>query len=103
MRPEEIRRLELFLPHVAKALEISRPMALLESRFHAVLDALDHLHLGVAILADSGTLVIANSPARQILEMDDGLYLNSKAGLTAKRETDQSLLRQAIQEAAATA
>ena len=103
MREEEKQLMAIFLPHVAKAIEISRPMVLLEKRFRAVLDALDHFHVGVAVLADSGALVIANSAARQILELEDGLYLNSKAVLTATRKTDQATLQQAIQKATATA
>ncbi len=102
MRGEDMRQLELLLPHIAKAIEISRPMSLLEQRFSAVLDALDHFHVGVVILSESGSKVIANSEAQRILELTDGVQISSGGKFVAERESDQALLQQAIAKATKT-
>ena len=45
----------LFLPHIAKTVELIRPFMVLKSRFQAVMAALDRFHIGVFILSPTTT------------------------------------------------
>lgn len=98
MRPSELDELRLLLPHVARALEISRPIALLERRFHAVLDALDHVHIGVLVVTAQRSVVIANQEARRILEADDGLSVDANGLLAASSIAADAQIQQLLEE-----
>lgn len=93
----------LFLPHLAKATELTRPFMVLKSRFRAVMAALDRFHVGVVILTATGDAILRNREAERILELKDGLSLGRSGRLLAEREADRSALRDAIGKAAATA
>ncbi len=84
------------------ALEMVRPFAPIEQRFRAVLDAMDHLHLGVIILSSDGALVCSNLAAQRILEQNDGLYLNEAQGLASQHAPTQARLAHALQESSYT-
>lgn len=43
--------------HVAKVVELNRSFALLEQRYHAVLMALDNVHIGVCIAQRNGEIL----------------------------------------------
>jgi DNA-binding CsgD family transcriptional regulator len=91
-----LARASIFLPHLAKVVEISRPFSLLKARFDAVLSVLDRFHLGVAIFSSSGSLVLSNQAAQKILERRDGLGLG-KNNLSATAAMDKTIeLKQAF-------
>ncbi len=94
-----LARASIFLPHLAKAVEISRPFSLLKARFEAVLSVLDRFHLGVAIISSNGSLVLSNQAAQKILERNDGLSLG-KHNLSASSDSDKTAeLKQAFYKA----
>ena len=66
--PDELAKLHLLLPHVAKALALSRPLTALQSRYGAVLEALDNLRVGVALLTATGDIVAENEEFRRQVE-----------------------------------
>ncbi len=68
LEPDELAKLHLLLPHVAKALALSRPLMALQSRYGAVLQALDHLRVGVALLTTRGDIIAENEEFRRQLE-----------------------------------
>jgi DNA-binding CsgD family transcriptional regulator len=69
LEPDELATLQLLLPHVAKALALSRPLIALQSRYGAILGALDKLRIGVALLTTSGSIVAENDEFRRQTEM----------------------------------
>lgn len=79
----ESDRLQMLLPHLARALEVHRPFVLLERRYHAVLSVLDRLGIGVAILRGDRQIVTANQEAMRLLEARDGLHRDSAGRLAA--------------------
>ena len=93
----------LFLPHVAKTVELTRPFMILKSRFQAVMAALDRFHIGVFILSARGDVILRNREADRILDLKDGLSLDRSGQPLPSRETERSALRDAIVRAAATA
>jgi DNA-binding CsgD family transcriptional regulator len=84
MSTEEQGRLSPLLPHLARALEIRRPFALLKSRYHAILTMLDRLGMGVVVLLDDDQILLANDEAERILEVGDGVRrrADGKLGVT---------------------
>ncbi|MEW8047655.1 MAG: helix-turn-helix transcriptional regulator [Candidatus Thiodiazotropha sp.] len=93
IQTDEVKELKILLPHITKAIEISRPTTLLKQRFKAVLDALDHFHIGVMIISDSGTVIINNIAAKKILEQKDGLVIDLEGRLRATEYNQQQLLQ----------
>jgi len=102
LTPAEERRAALFLPHLAKAVEIARPFQVLKSRYQAVLDALDRFQIGVMILAGTGTVIVRNREAERILDLDDGLRLDSRHRPIAPRGDGNGALGRAVQQACLT-
>lgn len=96
-------KINAFLPHVGKVIELSRPFSVLRKRFHAVLAALDFLRLGVFVLEERGGSVVSNAEAQRILDLDDGISMDNRSRLrVADTDTNEKLSR-AIQRAVATA
>ena len=73
MTPEEDSISQLFLPHIAKAIEIARPFLLLQRRYQAILNVLDHLQIGIVIVDASGGIVSANRAAEDTLSTGNGV------------------------------
>ena len=73
MTKDEGGRLDSLLPHMARAMEIRRPFALLKSRYRAILSVLDRLGIGVLVLLDDDHILLANNEAERILDAGDGL------------------------------
>lgn len=94
---------DLLAPHVAKAIELTRPFAILKSRFQAVMAALDRFHIGVFILSPKGHIILRNREADRILDLKDGLSLDRSGQPVPVRETERIVLRDAISKVAATA
>ena len=94
---------QIFLPHFAKVVELTRPFQILKARFQRVLAALDRFHVGVLLLNEIGLVVIKNAEAERILDEEDGLIIDTRGGLRAGSEADQSALAAAIKSAASTA
>jgi DNA-binding CsgD family transcriptional regulator len=57
---EQSQRAELVLPHIAKALNVSRPTTELALKFRTVADCLDQLVIGICILDSNGSIVFSN-------------------------------------------
>lgn len=99
MNEDEMVQMQLLLPHLSKAMEISRPIALLEQRYRTVLDALDRFHVGVAIISKQHSLVVSNLALRKALEQSDGFVLSHKESLACDHPATAALLRRAIDDA----
>jgi DNA-binding CsgD family transcriptional regulator len=93
----------LFLPHIAKIVEVTRPFMVLKSRFQAVMAALDRFHVGVFILSTTGHTILRNREADRILDLDDGLSLDRSGQPQPAHDAERRALRDAILKAAATA
>ena len=97
--PPKIENIEfgnILLPHLGKAVELSRPFTLLQTRFRAVLDVLSRFHLGVFILSSSGRVIVENRAAERIIDLNDGLRLKPGKQLKAIDVEDDSILSTAL-------
>ena len=93
----------VFLPHLERAVRICQPMARLKTYYNSLMEALNHLPIGVMFLAGDGIVVARNEEAQRILELKDGLIISARDGLVALNSRDQAKLSTAICEAVATA
>lgn len=90
------------LPHFERMFALHRPFQMLRARFAAVIGALDRLHLGVAIAAQTGEIILRNREADRILALQDGLTLRDQR-LQAGRSEGTRALAAHIAQAVATA
>ncbi|MEZ5581982.1 MAG: hypothetical protein R3F37_03625 [Candidatus Competibacteraceae bacterium] len=65
MTSAEEQVLHMFLPHLARAIEIQRPLNILRHRYNAVISVLDRLQIGVAILFENGSAMVYNHEAER--------------------------------------
>lgn len=94
---------ELVLPHIAKAVELTRTFALLRARYQAVLSALDNLRTGVALTTPAGEVIVINEEAERLIGEGDGLRLSLSRQITATDPHQAGELTARILDAGATA
>jgi DNA-binding CsgD family transcriptional regulator len=95
---DEVRTLQMLLPHIATAVELSMRLRSASEGHASLLRVLDRLDSGV-ILADAGGVpVYANTKALSIVAEADGLALNG--ALTAATPEATRQLRTALAQAA---
>lgn len=91
------------LPHLAKSLELSRVYRELMRRYRAVLGALDHVHVGMAITNRHGEIIAANREAERIFEARDGIFLDARRRIACLDPALEAELRHAIDRVGRTA
>jgi len=95
---EQRHLLDVLVPHLARALEISLRGAR-EAVYRVELEReSDGFPIGRILLDTGGRVVLANRSARHVLDAGDGLLLDG-AKLTAHRAADDALLQQVLQQA----
>jgi DNA-binding CsgD family transcriptional regulator len=97
------RMMMRLLPHLAKAVEINRTFALLRSSYGAVVGALDHLHIGIFVVAPPGIVVAGNREGQRIVEMKDGMLRGHDGRLRCSEDVSGDALVSALAEVCATA
>ena len=93
-------RLNVLLPHLARAIETQRPLVLLERRYRTVLSVLDRLGIGVMILRSDREVIVSNKEADRILDADDGLRCDASSRLMVADEAGMASLSLTIAAAA---
>lgn len=71
--PAALLATQPLLPHLTKSVEIGRTFRQLKSRYSAVLTALDHVRVGLAIALPSGEVIVENEELQRILSLKDGI------------------------------
>ena len=91
------------LPHLTKAVEISRVFIELRNRYRAVLTALDRVQVGMMIAVPSGEIIVANAEAERICDLEDGIGID-RSNLPFLDDPDQTArLRSFVRTAVSTA
>ena len=85
-----VQKIDVLTPHLAKAVELSRPFLLLKSRFQATLDVLDRFHLSVFIVSSGGSVAMKNSAADRVLDSADAISMSAN-GLLQSVSADGSV------------
>jgi DNA-binding CsgD family transcriptional regulator len=92
LSPEDVRKTSMILPHVAKALNLSRPTEQLFEKFRSILGYLDMLTVGVCLLSDGGSIVLRNREFQR--QMDT--YRVFRIGPTGKLLFDDASIDRAV-------
>lgn len=98
-----IAKLSIFLPHLAKAVEIGRTFARLQVHYKAVLTVLDKVSVGLFLALENGEVILANREAQRILSLQDGLIQTPSNRLMVRDPTLSARLQTCINEIARTA
>ncbi len=77
------------LPHIAKALDLGRPVRELRAHHSGLLAAIDHLSIGVCILDASGNLVEANDEFRRQVSETRVFRMTPKGRLALQDDGEQ--------------
>ena len=97
--PEAVRAsIEYFVPHIGVASEIRRAFTLLEERYKAIFAALDYLRYGVALVLDTGEMLLSNSAFDRIVETRTGLRLTGDRKLVANSEESNAQFQTTLAE-----
>ena len=91
-----LRKVAPIAAHLAKAVEISRPFLLLQSRFKATVEVLDRFHLGVFILSSDGCVVQHNRAADRILDLADCISVDPQGRLRSEATSNKASLQTVI-------
>jgi DNA-binding CsgD family transcriptional regulator len=73
---EDVRDLEVFIPHIARALQLRRDFAEMSIKSSMLATYIDRLTAGVIILDPLGRVVHSNRAMREMAARNDGLTLN---------------------------
>lgn len=87
--PQESDVVRLFWPHIAKSIAMNRAFSALQSRFNAVLGALDRFHIGLFLVTRSGSVIHHNASASNLLARKDGVSL-TKARTLSIADSDRT-------------
>lgn len=68
---DEIKALNMLLPHVAKAIDLSQPAKQLMTQSQQLIAAMDHLTIGICILDGNGRVVTQNAEFSAQMEQYD--------------------------------
>jgi len=85
-RDEEIRDLEVFIPHLARALQLRRDFVEMSVKSSLLVAFIDRLTAGVIILDPTGRTVHSNRAVSDMVARNDGLSL-SRTGLPQSRSS----------------
>ncbi len=99
--PAEVVILRVLLPHVARLITLANDAALAVERCSELVAAFDSLADSVAIISDTGELQFANTGARRVLALGDGLRLTGTKLKAMTTEATAALLSAIAQVTAA--
>lgn len=95
--PPDIRAaVNRLLPHLGKSLELSGVYRELMRRYRAVLAALDHVQVGMAVANLNGEIIAANREAERIFDARDGIFLDARRRIACVDPGVEAELRHAI-------
>ena len=94
LNAEDSRKMALLLPHIAKALDVSRPVEKLHEQFNIVLSYLDLLNVGVCFLGGDGQILLKNLEFQRQMETYPVYRVSSNGRLLFNDpETDSAVRR----------
>lgn len=89
---DDVEFLSRLLPHFRQGLRAGYSYRRAQDRERVLLDTLDIMPIGIALLSGSGTVLSANRMAREVIETEEALYVGSN-GLGIKLATGRFRFR----------
>jgi len=81
--PDEISPVIEYVPHIAHAINLGRLYDAIRQRYKAVLSMLDRVNVGMVLMTNNGSVVIANSYAQEIIDKSSRLSITKRGYLEA--------------------
>ncbi len=78
---EEFARLKPYLPHLAQSIELGRMYDQIRDRYNAVLSMLDHVSIGMMILASDTSVLVCNAYAQAVMSNNPCLAIHRNGKL----------------------
>ncbi|MEL6763834.1 MAG: helix-turn-helix transcriptional regulator [Cyanobacteria bacterium J06607_6] len=101
-QPVELaHQLSHLVPHLTKAIELGRTFGVLKAKYSAVLAALDHVRIGLAVALQNGELIVHNAELERIFDLRDGLSLSRAKRLTATETACEQQIETGIRDVCA--
>lgn len=95
-----VQLIQRLTPHLQRAIEINRRLALANVRIEAAEGSLNRIGHGIFIVNGAGLIVFANTAAEQIVRDDDGIGISRCGQLKATSSEDSARLARLILGAA---
>lgn len=95
--------LSALIPHLARAMELTRAFGLLRQKYRAALAAIDHFGLGIAFALPTGEIILQNTEAARQFEDGDALFLTAQSRPAARDPVLSGQIADAIKVASAIA
>lgn len=95
--------IEMFAPHVARAIEVHRLTQPLREKYNAALAVLDMIDLPILIFGADGALVLKNRAAGDVLSNRDALWEGRDGRLVLRDENAGAEMAEAISQVSRTA
>jgi len=99
---EECDLLSEIIPHLKRAIGLQKYFALSDFGHRAILEALDHMPMGIVITDGDGKIMHANQTAQEIAGRKDGLSL-ARGAIGLSRQSESQNLMDSIRAAVSSA
>ena len=96
--PERIGVTESLLTHLGRACAINRRIESMRTVGAAVMERFERCHVGVAMVAEDGTIRYRNDAARRLVDEADGLRVDDHGRIVTREPAETEALLQAIRE-----
>ncbi len=99
----ERRSALMFWPHIAKAVALGRGFHMLQTRYNAVLGALDRYRVGLFLVFPNGEVLERNRSAQEIVDRQQGIGIGPNSKLLLRSAEDLMQVQAAVREIGMTA
>lgn len=99
LTPVERDRMRIVLPHIAKALDLGRPIAQLTAQHRGMVEAMDQLRIGVCVLDGDGRVVLTNREFDRQRDTYRVFRADSAGRLRLQDEADHARFATLVQDA----
>jgi len=99
LTPVERDRMRIVLPHIAKALDLGRPIAQLTAQHRGMVEAMDQLRIGVCVLDGGGRVVLTNREFDRQRDTYRVFRADSAGRLRLQDEADHARFATLVQDA----
>ena len=97
---QERNHMRIVLPHIAKALDLGRPVVQLAAERRGMIEAMDQLRIGICILDAAGCIVTSNREFERQRDAYGAFRIDNSGRLRLHDEADHSRFANLIEDAA---
>lgn len=92
---QAFQNISAIAPYFSRVVSVIRPAQILQAEHGIMLDVLDKLAIGIAVVSDNGTLILKNESFKKVLDLE-ALYLDPQMRLRVHDSNLDSILRRSM-------